>query len=110
MSSPRSPADPLFFLHHCNVDRLWSIWQINNTAVAQYSQDNLPSYPVYPDTFVAVGNLMFGGALGNSVTPASMLDHLALGYVYSRDDRLEDRIGALGHAPMTTTLAVATTP
>lgn len=22
-----SPNDPIFFLHHCNVDRLWSVWQ-----------------------------------------------------------------------------------
>jgi tyrosinase len=22
-----SPADPVFFLHHANVDRIWSIWQ-----------------------------------------------------------------------------------
>jgi tyrosinase len=22
-----SPADPLFWLHHAQVDRLWSLWQ-----------------------------------------------------------------------------------
>ena len=22
-----SPDDPLFFLHHCNVDRVWALWQ-----------------------------------------------------------------------------------
>eukprot|EP00754_Rhynchopus_humris_P030037 Rhum_TRINITY_DN15251_c0_g1::Rhum_TRINITY_DN15251_c0_g1_i3::g.144791::m.144791/K00505/TYR; tyrosinase len=26
MSSYMSPEDPLFFLHHCNVDRLWAAW------------------------------------------------------------------------------------
>src|SRR6267378_2401282 len=26
MGSSRSPADPLFWLHHAMVDRLWSIW------------------------------------------------------------------------------------
>lgn len=25
-----SPNDPVFFLHHCNVDRLWAIWQAKN--------------------------------------------------------------------------------
>jgi hypothetical protein len=27
MNSMRSPNDPLFFLHHANVDRIWAIWQ-----------------------------------------------------------------------------------
>src|SRR5262249_15682315 len=27
MNSSSSPADPLFWLHHANIDRLWSIWQ-----------------------------------------------------------------------------------
>jgi tyrosinase len=27
---PTAPKDPLFFLLHCNVDRLWAKWQKNN--------------------------------------------------------------------------------
>jgi tyrosinase len=27
MILPTSPNDPVFFLHHANVDRLWSVWQ-----------------------------------------------------------------------------------
>ncbi|HEY0014268.1 MAG TPA: tyrosinase family protein [Allosphingosinicella sp.] len=26
MSSYHSPEDPVFWLHHCNIDRLWSAW------------------------------------------------------------------------------------
>ena len=22
-----SPNDPVFFLHHCNVDRIWALWE-----------------------------------------------------------------------------------
>jgi len=25
-----APADPLFFMHHANVDRIWSLWQQGN--------------------------------------------------------------------------------
>ena len=28
--SPTAPRDPLFFLLHCNVDRLWAKWQRQN--------------------------------------------------------------------------------
>ena len=27
MGPGTSPNDPVFFLHHCNVDRLWALWQ-----------------------------------------------------------------------------------
>jgi tyrosinase len=27
MGGPSSPADPIFWLHHANVDRLWALWQ-----------------------------------------------------------------------------------
>lgn len=91
MASPQSPKDPLFFLHHCNVDRLWAIWQRNHAAAGQYSLDNCSTFdgdtcPTYTDTFVALNDPMVGGA-----TPASMLDHLALGYFYPPDEPLESR-------------------
>jgi tyrosinase len=30
MSTARSPADPVFWLHHANIDRLWARWQERN--------------------------------------------------------------------------------
>ena len=27
MSTRSSPNDPVFWLHHCNIDRLWAVWQ-----------------------------------------------------------------------------------
>jgi hypothetical protein len=27
MATAHSPTDPLFFLHHANVDRLWAQWE-----------------------------------------------------------------------------------
>ncbi|HZI72265.1 MAG TPA: tyrosinase family protein, partial [Nitrososphaeraceae archaeon] len=29
-SIPVAPADPLFWMHHANIDRLWSMWQKQN--------------------------------------------------------------------------------
>jgi tyrosinase len=38
MGLSSSPNDPVFFLHHCNVDRLWASWQERN-ASASYLPD-----------------------------------------------------------------------
>jgi len=27
-----SPFDPIFYLHHCNIDRLWTMWQLDGHA------------------------------------------------------------------------------
>ncbi|KAF4994639.1 hypothetical protein FGRMN_5636 [Fusarium graminum] len=38
MGPATSPNEPLFFLHHANVDRVWAKWQgRNNTRLADYS-------------------------------------------------------------------------
>lgn len=39
-SVPTAPNDPVFFLHHCNIDRLWAKWQLrHNTSPQQYPTD-----------------------------------------------------------------------
>lgn len=35
---PLAGFDPIFHLHHCNVDRLWAIWQIQNPIVLPASE------------------------------------------------------------------------
>ena len=37
-SVPQASNDPIFFLHHCNIDRLYEEW------LDQYSDDSFPSY------------------------------------------------------------------
>lgn len=85
MAKGDSPLDPLFYLHHCNLDRLWSIWQINNPKLDQYEHTGkLAGNDRVEAARVPLNEKMIGGA-----TPASMLDHAALGYTYSQDQALE---------------------
>ena len=32
-SIPTAPADPIFWMHHANIDRLWSVWQAAHPRV-----------------------------------------------------------------------------
>lgn len=55
MSSVRaSPGDPIFYLHHANVDRLWALWQSRypvrastyaGNTTQQISLDEMPEIP-----------------------------------------------------------------
>jgi hypothetical protein len=39
MRSPnQSPNDPMFFLHHCNCDRLWAMWQMDGHEGTSFYQ------------------------------------------------------------------------
>lgn len=90
-----SPFDPFFYLHHCNIDRLWAMWQVDGHSTlypaAGADPQHGPTDIMYPWTGGAAGyssNLSFGtivmpdfsglGAKRNVDT----LDHRALGYTY----------------------------
>ena len=73
-----SPNDPVFFLHHCNIDRLWAEWQRQQ-----------PTYGYVPN---------LGGPTGQNVTDplypwggrttiGSVLDYNSLGYIYDKEIR-----------------------
>ncbi len=97
MASGRSPLDPLFYLHHCNLDRLWAIWQLNNADAIQYEHTGVLSSDSVEQARVPVRSSMVGGA-----TPESMLDHAALGYTYNRDEPLESAWYAKHGTPIVT--------
>jgi tyrosinase len=73
MSDADSPHDPVFYLHHCWIDLLWVRWQLKH-----------PGAP-----FVSSGA---GFGLNDPLmewpnrTPASVIDHHALGYSYDFED------------------------
>lgn len=77
-----SPNDPVFFVHHCNVDRLWAQWEAlyGNLFVPDEGANegwNLDD-TLYPFSEHADNPLMNTSGLTN----ASMLDLQALGYTY----------------------------
>ncbi len=96
MSSPTaSPFDPIFYMHHCNIDRYWAMWQRDGNAGTYPTSGGDPEHHrndiMYPWT---------GGTSGYgtnvSMPPIQMpdfsalgaqrnvdtLDHRALGYTY----------------------------
>ena len=89
-SVPRASNDPIFFLHHCNVDRLYEEWLDRFT-------DSFPSYE--PSTFshdvgpghnideylVPIFPLMTNRDMHRRAT--------SLGYTYKERDREDDNQG-----------------
>ncbi|WP_435878608.1 tyrosinase family protein [Streptomyces halstedii] len=69
MEPPSSPNEPAFFLHHCNLDRLWAEWRQRH-----------PGAP-----YVPVSNLSDVLPPWNERTIADLLDHRALGCQYDTE-------------------------
>jgi hypothetical protein len=91
-----SPFDPLFYLHHCNIDRLWAMWQMDGHATLYPTAGARPKHgptdAMYPwvgtDAALYSSNFSFGSivmpdfsALG-AILNIDTLDHRALGYTY----------------------------
>lgn len=71
----RAPLDPIFWLHHCNIDRVWKVWL----------RDPAHTNPVTADWLTSV-SFSFHDATGAIVdmTPSQVLDTrpAPLGYIY----------------------------
>lgn len=65
MATAESPADPVFWLHHANVDRLWAEWQTRHPE------------QVHPD--------IDGSLHPWATTTRDVLDHHQLGYMYDTE-------------------------
>ncbi|WP_433260577.1 tyrosinase family protein [Actinosynnema sp. CS-041913] len=67
MAGAGSPNDPVFWLHHCNVDRLWSQWQARNPGLT------------YLPTAGTTDVVDIDEAMNPwTTTPRNMLDHSAI--------------------------------
>ena len=77
MLPPTSPNDPVFFLHHCFVDKLWADWQALHPTVpyvpGDTASDDLEGHRL-SDTLFGLGMLV-----------SETLDHHAMGYSYDTD-------------------------
>jgi tyrosinase len=76
MQLATSPNDPVFFLHHANVDRLWAVWVAHHPSEKRYLPeaagtrwDADKSMPVLP------------------TKPSAVLNHHSLGYHYDVEDK-----------------------
>lgn len=94
MARMTSPNDPIFFLHHCQVDRIWAIWQRDHPGSANYnplgtggSGHRLNDW-IWPwDGGASAPNATLTAliptfASTDRVRPADVLDHRTLGYCY----------------------------
>jgi tyrosinase len=70
MGSGMSPLDPIFWLHHCNIDRIWAEWQT--------AQNTTPPFNLtYDNQFVDGAGQPVTGA-----SSASSLNFAAMNYSY----------------------------
>jgi tyrosinase len=81
MSVPSSAAlDPIFWLHHANIDRLWAVWTLNPPT----HQD--PSDPKWVNGPASIGEHPFEMPMPDGTTytytPEMVRDLSSLGYTY----------------------------
>jgi tyrosinase len=74
-----SPNDPVFFLHHANVDRLWALWQERNPRQLYQPVRGGPSGHNVTDFMYPWD----GQATRLRARPAQVLNYPALGYSYA---------------------------
>jgi len=82
MEPGTSPNDPIFFLHHCNVDRLWNLWQAAKAGGLGRGFLPISGGPVGHN----LTDPMFPwNTAADTRTPADLVNSLTLGYKYDTD-------------------------
>src|SRR5689334_93684 len=91
MPSASSPRDPIFFMHHCNIDRIWAVW---NSLGNDNSPESLWRNMTFANNFL--------NADGTSWSPkvTDLFDPEKLGYTYG----LSTPVAALTQTPSLTAL------
>lgn len=73
-----SPNDPVFFLHHANVDRIWTQWLERHGRVYLPESGAMPGHNLHDHMWPYAD-------IGLKVSPAMMLDSRDWGVVYDTD-------------------------
>lgn len=63
---PQAPADPLFWLHHANIDRIWAEWQVTHPALGPSLTGAFKTMDPWPETVTQAKSL---ASLGYSYGP-----------------------------------------
>jgi tyrosinase len=79
MGPGTSPNDPVFFLHHSNVDRIWNRWQAQNPGQGFLPVSGGPAGHNLNDA------LFPWNTAGDTRKPSDLLDSKLLGYKYDTD-------------------------
>lgn len=74
-----SPNDPVFFLHHANVDRIWNLWLARHGQVYEPESGAMHGHNLNDHMWPY-------SEIDLHVTPAMMLDSRAWGYIYDTDE------------------------
>lgn len=93
MSGMSSPNDPIFFLHHAAVDRLWARWQVDGHSGSSFYPANFPGVghglqsPMWPwdgggGTTLDWITPYLPGFGGQVVRPADVLDSTGIAVLY----------------------------
>jgi tyrosinase len=87
-----SPGDPIFYLHHANLDRVWASWQKKNFAVRKTEMTGPDTPYAYPFNFfgdvpyknVTLNTPLYFKPLSSDIIVKDTMDTAALGYVYDK--------------------------
>ncbi|GFN11514.1 tyrosinase family protein [Aspergillus tubingensis] len=70
-----SPTDPVFFLHHAQVDRMWTLWQARDPAARQYALNGTQTLEnVPPSPELTLDDQITFGPLGKNYTTRELMD------------------------------------
>jgi tyrosinase len=73
MPSASSPRDPIFFMHHCNIDRIWAVW---NSLGNENSPESLWRDMTFTNNFLNTDGSQWSPKVSDLFEPEK------LGYTY----------------------------